>query len=253
VVIKPTENILGYTILTMSIGMKILIAVIVIIVLYLLLKWYMGGGNSKLSGMKDGRQTVRIPSSKLPPSKNTNNYTYSIWIYVNDWNHRFGEQKVLIDRKDRENGSSPNLALSAMQNNLIVSTAVYPTSEQEIETAISHTCTVDNIPIQRWVNVIVSLNGRTMDVYINGKLTRTCVLPGVPKMNPDADIVITPEGGFSGWTAATVYKPNSINPQEAWNIYSRGYGGSFLSNILNKYRVRVSLLEDNMARGSFDF
>jgi hypothetical protein len=237
----------------MNIGMKILIAIVVVLVLYVFLNWFMGGGSSKISGMKDGRQTVKLSASNLPPSKNTNNYTYSTWIYVNDWNYRFGEQKVLIDRKDKENGSSPSLSLAAMQNNLIVATAVYPTSEQEVETPISHTCTVDNIPLQRWVNIIVSLNGRTMDVYINGKLTRTCVLPGVPRINPEADVVITPSGGFSGWTAETTYKPNSINPQEAWNIYSRGYGGNLFSNLFNKYRVRVSLLEDNISRGSFDF
>jgi hypothetical protein len=91
-----------------------------------------------------------------------------------------------------------------------------------------------------------------MDVYINGKLTRTCVLPGVAKINQDADVVITPSGGFSGWTTETTYRPNSINPQEAWNIYSKGYGGNLFSNLFNKYRIRVSLLEDNMARGSFE-
>ena len=95
---------------------------------------------------------------------------------------------------DAAKGSSPSLALGAMQNNLIVSTAVYPTNSGSSGTTspINHTCTVDNIPLQRWVNIIVSLNGRTMDVYINGKLTRTCVLPGVAKVNPSASIAITP-------------------------------------------------------------
>jgi hypothetical protein len=111
---------------------------------------------------------------------------------------------------------------------------------------------VDNIPLQRWVNIIVSLNGRTMDVYINGKLTRTCVLPGVAKVNPAASIAITPNGGFSGWSSETTYRAKSINPQEAWNIYSQGFGGNLLSNLFNKYRVRVSFMEDNVARGSFE-
>lgn len=236
----------------MGLAMNILIAILVVLVLYWTLSWFLGGGGAKISGMKDGRQTVKLAADSLPPSKNTNNYTYSIWVYINDWNYRFGEEKVLVDRKDSENGSSPNLSLAAMQNNLLVSTSVYPTDEG-VNTPISHTCTVDNIPLQRWVNIIVSLNGRTMDVYINGKLTRTCVLPGVAKMNADADVVVTPGGGFSGWTAETTYRPDSINPQDAWNIYSKGYGGNILSNMFNKYKIKVSLLEDNMTRGSFDF
>lgn len=41
----------------------------------------------------------------------------------------------------------------------------------------THMCMINNFPLQRWVNLIVSLNNRTMDVYLNGKLVRTCILP----------------------------------------------------------------------------
>ena len=238
----------------MGLVMNILIAIVVVMVLYWIFNWFTGGASTKLSGMKDGRQSVTLSPNSLPSNNNTNNYTYSTWIYVNDWNYRFGEQKVVLERRDSAKGSSPSLALGAMQNNLIVSTAVYPTNSGSSGTTspINHTCTVDNIPLQRWVNIIVSLNGRTMDVYINGKLTRTCVLPGVAKVNPAASIAITPNGGFSGWTSETTYRAKSINPQEAWNIYSQGFGGNMLSNLFNKYRVRVSFMEDNVARGSFE-
>lgn len=238
----------------MGVAMNILIAIVVVMVLYWIFNWFTGGASTKLSGMQDGKQSVTLAPNALPANNNTNNYTYSTWIYVNDWNYRFGEQKVLLERRDASTGSSPSIALGAMQNNLIVSTAVYPNTSGSSATAtpINHTCTVDNIPLQRWVNIIVSLNGRTMDVYINGKLTRTCVLPGVAKVNPAASVAITPNGGFSGWSSETTYRPKSINPQEAWNIYAQGFGGNMLSNLFNKYRVRVSFMEDNIARGSFE-
>ena len=238
----------------MGLAMNVLIAIVVIVALYWIFNWFMGGGSTKLSGMQDGRQSVTLAASKLPSNNNTNNYTYSTWIYVNDWNYRFGEQKTIVERRDATGAFSPNIALGAMQNNLIVSTAVYPTTSGASASSapINHTCTIDNIPLQRWVNIIVSLNGRTMDVYINGKLVRTCVLPGVAKVNPSAPVMITPGGGFSGWSSETTYRANSINPQEAWNIYSDGFGGNFLGNLFNKYRVRVSFIEDNVARGSFE-
>lgn len=238
----------------MGLAMNILIAIVVILVLYWLVNWFMGGASTKLSSMQDGRQSLSIAASKLPSNNNTNNYTYSTWIYVNDWNYRFGEQKTILERNDVSNSFGPNLSLGAMQNNLIISTAVYPTTggSAAAATPINHTCTVENIPLQRWVNIIVSLNGRTMDVYINGKLVKTCVLPGVAKVNASAPILITPNGGFSGWTSETTYRANSINPQEAWNIYSQGFGGNLLGNLFNKYRVRVSFLEDNISKGSFE-
>lgn len=238
----------------MGLTRNVLIAIVVILVLYLIFNWFVGSASTKLSGMKDGRQSISLAASKLPSNSNTNNYTYSTWIYVNDWNYRFGEQKTIVERKDNSGAFSPNIALGAMQNNLVISTAVYPADAKASATGtpINHTCTVDNIPLQRWVNIIISLNGRTMDVYINGKLVRTCVLPGVAKVNPSAPVFITPNGGFSGWSSETTYRANSINPQEAWNIYSEGFGGNLLGNLFNKYRVRVSFLEDNVSRGSFE-
>ena len=116
----------------------------------------------------------------------------------------------------------------------------------------SHKCTIRNFPLQKWVNLTVSLYGRTLDVYIDGKLVRTCILPGVAKSGTGGSILVTPGNGFSGWTSQTRYWPDATNPQEAYGIYQEGYGGSIIGNLFNKYRVRVSFLEDNQSKGSFE-
>ena len=41
------------------------------------------------------------------------------------------------------------------------------------------------------------------------------------------------------------------NPQQAYNIYKDGFGGSILGNALSKYRLQVSMLKDNVQQGSF--
>jgi len=115
-----------------------------------------------------------------------------------------------------------------------------------------HKCTIRNFPLQKWVNLTVSLYGRTLDVYIDGKLVRTCILPGVAKSGTGGSILVTPGKGFSGWTSQTRYFADATNPQEAYGIYKEGYGGSIIGNLFNKYRVRVSFLEDNQSKGSFE-
>ena len=82
-------------------------------------------------------------------------------------------------------------------------------------------------------------------------LVRTCVLPGVAKANAAADIIVTPGGGFSGYTTNFQYWPASTNPQEAYDIYKNGLGDSILGSILNKVRIQVSFLKDNKVTGSF--
>jgi len=131
---------------------------------------------------------------------------------------------------------------------------VYPGTDTASEATDSsstvHTCNVSNVPLQKWVNLIISAYGRSLDVYIDGKLVRTCVLPGVAKVDPSTDVFITPNGGFSGWTSVFQYWPQSCDPQKAWNIYKKGYGGSMLGN-LGKYSIKVSVMEGDTEESSF--
>ena len=202
-------------------------------------------------------------SSGAPDS----NFAYSVWFYVNDWNYRYGEPKVVFGRmgslSDASGGSisgvsgldpCPSVVLGAIENNLIVSLGCYPGVNEQPTTpggkTVIHNCMVSNIPIQRWVNLTLSVYGRTMDLYIDGKLVRTCLLPGIANINNNADIYVTPKGGFNGWTSNLQYYPNSLNPQEAWNIYAKGYGGGLLSNLFGSYQVEVSLIQNGTTQSS---
>jgi hypothetical protein len=87
-----------------------------------------------------------------------------------------------------------------------------------------------------------------MDVYIDGKLVRTCLLPGVASVNNNSNVYVTPSGGFEGWTSKFQYYPNSINPQEAWNIYTQGY--SNMSSMFSSYQVQLALVENGKTQSS---
>jgi hypothetical protein len=208
--------------------------------------------STQLTRMANGNVQQIILASTLSNSKNSNNYTYSTWFYINDWNYRFGEPKIILGRLDKDNNPGPSITLDAMENNLSVAVACYPVSNSASAAPLIHQCNVANIPLQKWVNLIVSLYGRTLDLYLDGKLVRTCVLPGVAKVNPDTNILVTPAGGFNGWTTNFQYWPTASNPQEAYNIYKGGFGGSTLGNLFNKFRIKVSFLTDNEERSSFE-
>ena len=100
--------------------------------------------------------------------------------------------------------------------------------------------------------MIISLYGRSLDVYLDGKLVKTCVLPGPAKVYANQPVYVTPAGGFSGFTSNIRYWTTAKNPQEAYNIYKEGYGGSSLGNLFNKYRIKVAFLDDNVEKGSFE-
>ena len=233
---------------------SIILAVIVILVIFLIINTLTSKSNT-LSSMQDGNVEKIIPASDLSSStNNTSNFTYSVWFYIEDWTYRYGQEKVILTRIDSDRNPSPQIALGAFQNNLNVSLQTYPDGSNTDSSSVSqtHNCNIKNVPIQSWVNALISVNGRTLDVYIDGKLVRTCVMPGVAKIASNAPVIITPRGGFSGYTAKIEYWANATNPQEAWNIYRGGYGGSILGNLFNKYRIKVSFIEDNKEQSSFE-
>jgi len=294
----------------------VIIVFVLIVIIYYIIKAF--SSSTQLTKMAEGKVLQTIKADELNNANNSSNFTYSTWLYVDDWNYKFGTPKIVLSRLDKNKRPCPEISLGDKPNTLSVKVSYYsttnnnggkidgtntdgsngitknaatlaacdacnkgytcacsacingvPDSDEEKSAAAAdaaaaeelldasagtdiHKCTVENIPIQKWVNVIISLYGRTLDIYIDGKLVRTCVLPGVAKVNNESSILVTPRGGFSGWTSTFKYWPNAFNPQEAYNVYKDGFGGSILGNALSKYRLRFSVIKDNKVNGSFE-
>ena len=208
-----------------------------------------------LTTLSDGKTMQTISASSLDTSNtssNTSNFCYSIWFFIDDWNYRYGEKKIIFGRMSGNKEPCPVVSLGKTQNNIDIALQVYPsTDDGDTTSSIAPTYTVGNVPLQKWVNLLLSAYGRSLDIYIDGKLVRTCLLPGVAKIDPSTDVYITPDGGFSGWTSTFQYWPDSCDPQKAWNIYKKGYGGSLLGNF-GKYSIKVSLMEGETEESSFE-
>ena len=245
------------------------IVIMILIIVLLVIIWkYVLSDPFTLQSMQNGQTASTIAASSLATNGSnvpSSNFAYSIWFYINDWNYRYGEPKVVFGRMGSKSSTStgaisgvsgmdpcPAVILGAIENNVAVTLSCYPGSNQEPTTpggnTVLHTCSVTNIPIQKWVNLTLSVYGRSMDLYIDGKLVRTCLLPGVANVNNNSNVYVTPAGGFDGWTSKFQYFPDSLNPQEAWNIYTKGYGS--WSSMLSSYQVQIALVENGQTQSS---
>jgi hypothetical protein len=253
-------------------GKTILLIIFIVILLVIVYSYILKDVNT-LTNIVNGETMTKIDSTTLATnsssSSNPSNFTYSVWFYINDWNYRYGEPKTIFGRMGAlsTNGSGsvtgingldpcPAVVLAPVENNLLVSLGCFPGANQQPTTTggktVVHTCAVANVPIQKWVNLLISVYGRTMDIYIDGKLVKTCLLPGVASVNSTAPVYVTPAGGFSGWTSKLQYWPNSTDPQEAWNIYAKGYGASWLSNLFGQYKIQIALMKNGTETSSVE-
>jgi hypothetical protein len=94
-----------------------------------------------------------------------------------------------------------------------------------------------------------------MDVYVDGKLVKSCVVNMGSEIAKTQSIVLgedptTVNNMDVGFITNVKLKATPIAPQEAWDIYSQGFGGSPWSDLLNKYKVKLSFIVDNQEQTS---
>jgi hypothetical protein len=163
-------------------------------------------------------------------------FTISLWMYVNSWNYRNGKDKQVLLRGN-STANSLQLILGASLNDLTTNIA---TTKGETK------CSINNVPLQKWFNVVLALNNRALDLYLDGKLVRTCMLSGVLSQTYDEKITLTPGGGFDGHISNLVYYSRAINPRNAYAIYRDGPGSGYgiLSSMFNRYKIKIAFLEN---------
>jgi len=83
------------------------------------------------------------------------------------------------------------------------------------------TIDIDNIPVRKWINLIIKTRNTTVDVYINGQLTKRQTLKGIPYQNY-GNVYIAQGGGFSGNISDLQYFNYAIGTSEIQDIVNRG-------------------------------
>ena len=171
----------------------------------------------------DGKTKTTISGSGAPITQGADN-SVQFWMYIKDWDYEFGKKKSILYRKDSTTPAfrNPDISLHPTDNSIDVKVSIYPGDQSSTSsTGDSFTLTVENVPLQSWFSVSVTVFQRNLDVYINGKLVKSAVLPGVPR--PAAgDIIVADGGGFSGQICNVHAYPNMIGPSDAASFFAAG-------------------------------
>jgi hypothetical protein len=196
-----------------------------------------GGSSGDLLGsIHDATTTTSVSGSNAPlSSEGDGAYGMQWWMFVKDWNYGYGKDKSVIVRPDPTNTKvmNPSISLHPTDNSLRVSVSVFPSTEGGAAASqpapAGHSgasddvfiCEVPNIPLQTWFSVSVTVFGRNLDIYIDGKLVKSCFLTGVPKP-ATGDVQVTPGGGFSGNICNFTHYPRMLTPSDANSFWTAG-------------------------------
>ena len=235
----------------------------------------------------DAEKTNMIEAKDIPETSSSN-FMLSVWFYIDNWGNNIANEKNIlymatnkgaktvstlqtqlsgISNKVTISGESMgykniNIALDKYENNLFIDLESYLDKNQGSNKTNYTRYKIPNIPVQKWNNLTISIDTRTLDVYLDGKLRNSFIMHGLYKnYNGTAtkkNIYIGNTGntgtnniGFGGFITRIRYEGYSINPQDAYNIYKEGISSSLATTIFNKYSLKVSFLEYNKEKGSF--
>jgi hypothetical protein len=212
----------GSTEILVSAIMVILVAAALIGLYYYFQTYSVAGKLTRdfLPVIHDAKTAKRVNQGAIPASSQGNEYNLNFWMYINDYVYRFNEDKVVINRN-----YNPRVVLAAGTNNLKIITRVEnkleQVDEEEPTDSLENVCEVKDIPLQRWVNVNISLNNKVVDVFVNGQLAKTCIINGYPQPNVGS-MDICPEGGFNGFMSSVRFSNSALSLSDINNYYKMG-------------------------------
>jgi hypothetical protein len=102
---------------------------------------------------------------------------------------------------------------------------------------------LNGIEYQRWICVTVVGNGRTLDVYLDGKLARSCVYKANFALGSTAGVAtgyvgLDNEDKLKGFFSNAQFYNYALSPEAVWALYQAGPGASlgiadFFKNLFN--------------------
>lgn len=84
------------------------------------------------------------------------------------------------------------------------------------------TCDIENIPLQRWLNLNISLHDNVIDIAIDGKLEKSCILAGAPIVTQDNNLFVCRDDGFNGYVANLNVSNKALPLNKVYSIYKKG-------------------------------
>ena len=163
---------------------------------------------------QDPRYSSSIPL-KRSHGKNDAEFSYSLWVLIEDTEYKYGEWKHIF-HKGNDSAyplRAPGLYIHPRDNSF----RLYMNTNENILEYVD----IPNIPVRKWIHVGVTMQGRAMSVYINGKLKTKKVFESVPRQNY-GNLWVSLFGGFEGYLSKMRYYNYALEYPEVESIVKKG-------------------------------
>ena len=151
-------------------------------------------------------------------------FTWSVWLYIkqkDSTNEPSGVYHHVFNKGSANAGqdgimtpnNGPGLYLKNDYSGIRVIMSTFENPNASVD--------VDNIPINKWFNVMIRAENTILDVFMNGDLAQRLKLDSVPFQNY-GNVNVTINGGFNGVLSSLRYYNTALGTRAISNIISAG-------------------------------
>jgi hypothetical protein len=245
----------------MSTIANILVLFILLIGLYYLYQYIYGSSSAPIvlnllpSTIVDANPT-EAPTKKVSiPIASGGEMSFEGWIYIRDYSTKMNQNKHIFtlggntfdtlrvylaptssDLRVRVTSQTGGVSNTPSQNPTAYNEYLTSTKStdgktffttMQVEDLLAQAlpmCDVKSLDLQRWIHIVVTMNNRSVDTYIDGKLARSCVLPTFFKVENIANLEATVlgYGGFGGKVSNFNLYSLALPPDEIYHKYMAG-------------------------------
>lgn len=193
-----------------------------------------------VKGQIDGNEAIEVtqdsrasnPIVKFSENQTSGiEFTYSVWLFVNGESdaaeHHIFNKGIYNSTSKQAITQSPGLFIKTDATTGTSSLNIYMDTMESNGSVASGSgsnktsLTIGNIPHKKWTNVIIRIQNRILDVYINGVLTNRKDLEYIPRQNYGS-VFVCQNGGFAGKLSNLRYYNSALNVFQINQIVTGG-------------------------------
>lgn len=215
----------------------VILGIVLLLVIYILYKVLDEKSRSVASKMdlKVSNQSVAVENTGKADSTR---YYISTWIYVNNLADIAAGTPIYKLEK-----SSPSTTYLEL---LLTSSAVLKYKILDANSQVQSYTIMSNFPLQKWVNIILSVDNDIVDLYIDGKLIRSHKVENRIQQISKTGTNIIFGSPVDAYLAKMERQPKAMDPTNAWNKYMEGNGGNYFSRMFANYGGNFTLTKDDL-------
>jgi hypothetical protein len=212
----------------------ILLIIVLIIILYLFYTFFIASTSQVVSSVYLGKATTAQTITDNPTAAN---FSVGVWVYVNSWDNTHAKNIFYLSTTSGTSNTSRLVSLDIGTTAPTLTTTVGSTTIDITE----------NLPLQKWVYIIVSVSSSIVDCYLDGRLVSSYQLPLTSVLNTTGAKSLsvsfaTPNGGAYLSEDIYLYSFNRYSyPMDPSTAQSNYYWSSPPSTSSNNYSVSIEL------------